>query len=489
MDNGGERRRRAGSSTSSAPRVAALLAFTAVPAVLVVVVGNPLAGGLGHAWRPAAARRRCACWSWRPGWPGPPAARSFSARWWRTCAAARSACARARRSWTALAARIAVRRARPHEPSARPLALSRECGGQRAAGGGTPASHAAITAAHPVPAATAAAPTPTPCSPGDTLWRIADDRLGDGADWTMLAALNLGRDMGGGARFVDPDHAPRRLAPPPAARMRVAAHGAVGAPPGRTARTRAGGGRGTCPNWSPSAWARSPVPRWPGAPGGAGAPRRAFTEEPRPRTGPVRGSRGRGHPAAALRRRPRAPFLRGRQLPAGLGRCEGRRRPHGPGHLRLALGRHLLARRRAVGRPPAGFMPRATTARHGTWTTPPSMATSPRFPYLPRRPSRSATTQTARWLVPLEPGDVLPLLGEAAPALWRAARAAAGSWAWSETILVTEDPEDPQPAAEVAADPSGGPARPLLRRPGLAPAGGGARAAPWSRWRRSPPAT
>ena len=32
--------------------IAALLAFTAVPAVLLFVVGNPLAGGLGHAWRP-----------------------------------------------------------------------------------------------------------------------------------------------------------------------------------------------------------------------------------------------------------------------------------------------------------------------------------------------------------------------------------------------------------------------------------------------------
>ncbi len=31
---------------------AALLAFTAVPIVLVVIVGNPLSGGLGHDWRP-----------------------------------------------------------------------------------------------------------------------------------------------------------------------------------------------------------------------------------------------------------------------------------------------------------------------------------------------------------------------------------------------------------------------------------------------------
>ena len=41
--------------------------------------------------------------------------------------------------------------------------------------------------------------------PGDTLWRIAADLLGDGADWTSLATLNLGRDVGVGARFVDPD--------------------------------------------------------------------------------------------------------------------------------------------------------------------------------------------------------------------------------------------------------------------------------------------
>ena len=57
------------------------------------------------------------------------------------------------------------------------------------------------------------------------------------------------------------------------------------------------------------------------------------------------------------------------------------------------------------------------------------------------------------WLVPLEPGGVLPCLGEAAPTLWRGARAAITSWAWSETILVTEDPDDPGLLAEVAADP------------------------------------
>jgi DNA-binding SARP family transcriptional activator len=57
------------------------------------------------------------------------------------------------------------------------------------------------------------------------------------------------------------------------------------------------------------------------------------------------------------------------------------------------------------------------------------------------------------WLVPLRPGDVLPLLGEAAPALWRAARAAVGSWAWSDTIFVSEDPDDAALRAEASADP------------------------------------
>ena len=43
----------------------------------------------------------CASWSWRPGWPGPPAVGSSCGRWSCTCAAARSDCARVRRSSTA----------------------------------------------------------------------------------------------------------------------------------------------------------------------------------------------------------------------------------------------------------------------------------------------------------------------------------------------------------------------------------------------------
>jgi DNA-binding SARP family transcriptional activator len=79
----------------------------------------------------------------------------------------------------------------------------------------------------------------------------------------------------------------------------------------------------------------------------------------------------------------------------------------------------------------------------------------PLFPYLPIvLPIGDDAEGT--WLVPLQPGDVMPILGEAAPALWRAARATVASWAWSETILVTEDPDDAALRAEILAGPSVG---------------------------------
>ena len=44
------------------------------------------------------------------------------------------------------------------------------------------------------------------------------------------------------------------------------------------------------------------------------------------------------------------------------------------------------------------------------------------------------------WLVPLGPGSCLPLLGEDAPALWRAARPVQEAWSWADMVLVTENP-------------------------------------------------
>ena len=57
------------------------------------------------------------------------------------------------------------------------------------------------------------------------------------------------------------------------------------------------------------------------------------------------------------------------------------------------------------------------------------------------------------WLVTLGPGDVLPVLGESAPALCRAARSALESWTWSDIVTVADDPADPRLADRAAPDP------------------------------------
>ena len=43
------------------------------------------------------------------------------------------------------------------------------------------------------------------------------------------------------------------------------------------------------------------------------------------------------------------------------------------------------------------------------------------------------------WLVPVGPGCTLPLLGEGASALWRAARPVQEAWSWADRVLVTEE--------------------------------------------------
>jgi DNA-binding SARP family transcriptional activator len=69
--------------------------------------------------------------------------------------------------------------------------------------------------------------------------------------------------------------------------------------------------------------------------------------------------------------------------------------------------------------------------------------TEPSFPYAPIV-LPVGDDDDGTWMVALGPGDVLPVLGESAPSLLRATRAAAGSWAWSDLVLVTDDPADPR---------------------------------------------
>ena len=137
--------------------------------------------------------------------------------------------------------------------------------------------------------------------PGETLWGIAHDRLGDGADWTALAALNLGRVIGDDATFVDPDHLEPgwrldlgRLSdqPGPHAHTHAHRHDQRGTPPppghpdhlpelvalGLGSLACAGLARRTGRRASP-AQASEPRPsatssgRWSGCPGGGGVPR------------------------------------------------------------------------------------------------------------------------------------------------------------------------------------------------------------------------
>ena len=48
-------------------------------------------------------------------------------------------------------------------------------------------------------------PTTYEVQPGDTLWHIADDQLGEPTDWPEIWERNRGRDMGDGRTFDDPN--------------------------------------------------------------------------------------------------------------------------------------------------------------------------------------------------------------------------------------------------------------------------------------------
>lgn len=496
---------------------AAVVAFAAVPAVLVLLVGDPLP----HRWDRAALLSSAGLFDLL-------AAAAWVA--WVACAwpLMRSVVGHVRRRESSapdgarLVERLAVRIA------AAILALA------PAAWAGTAAAAASPVAASPVaPAPFAVAPavaTPSPGTSGpaaavpasaprytvvvgDSLWSIAERAYGDGADWTAIAAANLGHPMGDGRIFVDPSVIlpgwvlvlpaldggppagdPPAGDPPPAGPVGVRStadvsrpHSAVpagGTAPGGPAHTEdrpagaiflgagatgrnGGGGRA------------SSAPSSPG-PAGSGTP---F---------PALAALGFGTVMAGLvaRRARQARRLRGLQRPEGTPTPQVSDRA---AELATAIGdfddlplvdwieladRHLSGALEAAGRapdaPPVRLLragPDAVEAHLGapvdwspagwepagpsTWRLPtgaPHDVARLQDPWLPVLLPLGDDDHGA-WLVPVVPGECLSVLGPAAAAMVAAMRVGARSWSWSEQVVVTDDPVV---AARAAGCHSGG---------------------------------
>jgi DNA-binding SARP family transcriptional activator len=445
----GERRRRAADVLGAV--VAALLACTAVPAVLLLVVGNPLSGGLGHSWQPAPRDALCAL---------------ALAAWvaWAACASQliRAVIVHVRRGEVRplrvgvvspldrVAARIAVGVLALSSAGA-PLVVATGAGAGAAtptvvvtaAPLGPPETSAVASVSTAVPSvAPSSAPVVHDVRPGESLWQIAEVRLGDGADWMQIAALNLGRDVGAGRRFVDPDHveAGWRLRLPAEARHHHADRTSAGdhapsAPrhgnPDRLPELIAlGGGSIAC-----AALARRSRRRHRRAPftGDLDLPLTRSPVSEAAVDADTLLQRFRGVPA--LHAFEAANCLLARAL-------EDRTAPPRVRTVCVSPSGVTFAFCGAQADAPDGFvaLDGGSSWRVGHETL---AGLEPSFPYAPLVVP-IGDDEEGTWLVVLEPGDVLPVLGESAPSLVRAAGVAAESWAWSDLVAVIEDPGDPR---------------------------------------------
>jgi DNA-binding SARP family transcriptional activator len=440
--------------------VAAVLAFTAVPAVLVLVVGDPLSGGLGHSWQPAPRDALVAL-----------AVAAWIAWAASTSQLVRGVVVHVRRGEVRsvgivtpldrIAARIAVG-VLALTTVGTPLVLASDAG-----------------AATTTPSLVAVAPQPAPSEavspalaavhtvhivhtvqPGEGLWRIADAHLGDGADWMQIAALNLGRDMGGGQRFVDPDHvvAGWRLRLPDEAAdtghraEHVYQHPARSRPSGAPDRLPELIGLG-CGSLACAALARRARRRH--------RPAQFTGELDLPLRGgpsrPGRLSEAAVDTDALLQRFPSVPALDAFEaanclLARSLELDEAGDYAGGAGAPRVRIvcvssAGVTFSVTGAAHDAPDGFitvgdsMP-GGTAWHVGHDVLEGLGTQTPFPCAPIV-FPVGDDDHGTWFVGLGPGDVLPVLGESAPSLLRAARAAAESWAWSDLVIVTDDPDDP----------------------------------------------
>ena len=464
-----------------------LLVFAATPTVLISVVGYPLGGGLGHQWNHAArvALTGVTLVAW--------------VAWLACCTQlTRSVIAQVRQGHVSapagglltdrVAARIAAGVLSLIAIAAPPFVAS---------GAGASSDHLATSAIGidvPPPTSWHSPALPTAVvqpsvaatyvvRPDDSLWSIAEAELGDGGDWPAIAALNLGHTMSDGLRFVDPSliragwtlelpdssgpavpptapgtgavelgaPAPPSPAPPStgAPRARVFDHGtarhvptfpeatALVAPSGSV--DEAGPGRLSLPELSALGI---------GALACAALARRSRRMRLlRLLTSPDLAP-GAERPAAAvdadivLDRFSGLPALRAFEAAnygLGLPQDQGGPSPRtmiraicvGPAGTDFWL--------TEPGQPaPAGFSLSADAkvwhAGHDAFTA--STGSGPFLPIVLPVGEDDAGT----WLVPLQRGGCLPLIGEASGDLWRAARRAQEAWAWSDMVLITEDP-------------------------------------------------
>lgn len=309
--------------------------------------------------------------------------------------------------------------------------------------------------------------------PGDTLWSMAERHFDDGTSWSQIAAANLGREMSAGEHFVDPSavHAGWVLELPDLAIHADYPGGTGQAMPESHALPRVLAAR---PEGSPRGSPRGgppPVELPELVALGVGAlVAGVFARQAR---------RVRARGAMIRRLRGPRPEIEARTADVGALVAPFERMP-ALDSLEAAnrdLTRALVASG-SVDRAPPIALVRVTArgvemqlARPVRWA-PPGWELADAGRCWRRRPARGNSIQRSpssspdpwvptllpigdneegSWLVPVEPGTCLPVLGPATEALVAAMRLATANWPWSDLLTVTDDPAVAQRWASSAA--------------------------------------
>ncbi len=321
--------------------------------------------------------------------------------------------------------------------------------------------------------------------PGDTLWSIAQRLYGRGADWWAIAACNLGRTMAGGQRFLDPALIypgwvlvlpgggwPTGGASPAPARPETARHEGPSVPQVLEAATsrraaarthshthgrrpRAGGDRrpagGTPPMPLPelaslgfgSLLAAALARRIRTTRRSTGGSRPDRTVDGAPPPAPDRAT----ETADLLAPFDGAPVLNwaeaaNRLLRASLAEAVNGRPPPNVRLLRVGPDGVDVWLAGDVDRAPPPWRALEPHRWRLPATVDPSALRRMAEPHRPQFPVAVPAGQDdgGSWVIPLPPGSRLPVLGPESEHLVRAMKTAAGSWEWSEHVLVTGDP-------------------------------------------------